>query len=265
MSLNLENKTYFITGVANKKSVATHTAKTLIANGAQCIFSAQNADNLAQITKIFPDSPAFILDVTNKDHINNLSSEINKYTTSLDGILHSIAFARFDLPPVAFHETPREYFLEAAQISSFSLVEIANALKDTLEKNASVVTISISNTRATSYGYLGPIKAMLETTVCYLEKSFSTIGEIRFNSVGAGPLKTSASAGIPDYIDNYLFSEELTMRKKNLATSEVANTAAFLLSPMSSGINAQNIIVDAGMSSNYFDQKVVKTYAQNRE
>lgn len=263
--MNLENKTFFITGIANKKSVAYHSAKVLIENGAKCIFSAQHEDNLASIRKLFPDMPAFILDVKNEEQIKQLPLLVGEYSDQIDGILHSIAFARFDLPPKAFHETPRDYFLEAAQISSFSLVEISNSLKNILNKDASIVTISISNTRATSYGYLGPIKAMLECTVAYLSKSFSEFSKIRFNSVGAGPLKTSASAGIPDYIDNYLFSEELTMRKENLKTIEVANTAAFLLSPMSSGINAQNIIVDAGMSSNYFDQKVVKTYAQNRD
>jgi enoyl-[acyl-carrier protein] reductase I len=105
---------------------------------------------------------------------------------------------------------------------------------------------------------------MLENTVCYLAKSFSEFSKIRFNSVGAGPLKTSASAGIPDYIDNYLYSEELTLRKENLKTEEVAQTALFLLSNKSSGINAQNIIVDAGMSSNYFEQKVVKGFVKNR-
>ena len=38
---------------------------------------------------------------------------------------------------------------------------------------------------------------------------------------------------------------------------EVANVAAFLLSPRSSGINAQNLVVDAGMSVNYFDRDLV--------
>jgi enoyl-[acyl-carrier protein] reductase I len=82
--------------------------------------------------------------------------------------------------------------------------------------------------------------------------------------VGAGPLKTSASAGIPDYIDNYLFAEELTLRKSSLETQEVANTVAFLLSPRSSGINAATLTVDAGMSCNYFDQNIVKTFSQGK-
>lgn len=33
---------------------------------------------------------------------------------------------------------------------------------------------------------------------------------------------------------------------------------AFLLSPRSSGINAQRLIIDAGMGSNYFDSEIVK-------
>ena len=40
-------------------------------------------------------------------------------------------------------------------------------------------------------------------------------------------------------------------------TKEVANTAVFLLSDASSGINGQGIVVDAGMGFNYFDKEVV--------
>jgi NAD(P)-dependent dehydrogenase (short-subunit alcohol dehydrogenase family) len=110
----------------------------------------------------------------------------------------------------------------------------------------------------------GPIKAMLDATVPFLAKSFSEFSKIRVNAVGAGPLKTSASAGIPDYIDNYIFAEELTLRKEALQTQEVANTVAFLLSPRSSGINASTMLVDAGMSSNYFDQNIVKGFAKQK-
>jgi enoyl-[acyl-carrier protein] reductase I len=41
-------------------------------------------------------------------------------------------------------------------------------------------------------------------------------------------------------------------------TYEAASTAVFLLSPRSSGINAQRIVVDAGMEVNYFDHRLVK-------
>jgi enoyl-[acyl-carrier protein] reductase I len=252
--LGVKDKTFYIAGVENKKSVAYFSAKTLIENGAKCIFSVQSESQIESIKKLFPDSNVFVFDVE-KDQ--DLALKINQ---KIDGFLHSLAFANFSEGPKSFIETKREDYLQASQISSFSLVEMSNQLKSILDPEGSVVTISISNTKATSYGYLGPIKAMLDATVPFLAKSFSEFSKIRVNAVGAGPLKTSASAGIPNYIDNYFYAEELTLRKSSLETQEVANTVCFLLSPKSSGINASTLIVDAGMSSNYFDQNIVKAF-----
>ncbi len=81
---------------------------------------------------------------------------------------------------------------------------------------------------------------------------------MRFNAVAPSLLKTSASAGIPGYVDSYLFAEQATLRKRAVETEEVASVAAFLLSRRSSGINAQSIVVDAGMSTNYFDREIVR-------
>lgn len=261
--LGIKDKWFLIAGVANKKSVAYFSAKTLIEAGAHCIFSVQKEDQLASITKLFSESPVIICDVENIEDIKSLKDMVIKHTKSLDGFLHSLAFANFSEGLVPFHQTNRADFLQAAQISCFSFVEMTNALKSILSEQASLVTISISNTKATSYGYLGPIKAMLDATVPYLAKSLSLDSKIRVNAVGAGPLKTSASAGIPDYINNYLFAEALTLRKEALLTQEVANTVAYLLSPRSSGTNASTLLVDAGMSCNYFDQDVVGKFNRN--
>ena len=128
-----------------------------------------------------------------------------------------------------------------------------------------MVTISISTTRMASenYGYMGPIKAALDSSLAFLAKSFSQFSEVRFNAVSPGLLKTSASAGIPGYVDSYLFAEQATLRKRAVETAEVANAAAFLLSPRSSGINAQQIVLDAGMSTNYFDRDIVRRCVEN--
>ncbi len=94
--------------------------------------------------------------------------------------------------------------------------------------------------------------------VVFLAKSFSEFSRVRFNAVAPSLLKTSASAGIPGYVDSYLFAEQATLRKRAVETEEVANVAAFLLSRRSSGINAQCVVVDAGMSTNYFDREIVR-------
>ena len=133
-------------------------------------------------------------------------------------------------------------------------------MKDLLDPDASVVTISISTTQmaSESYGYMAPIKAALDSSLAFLAKSFSRFSRVRFNAVAPGLLKTSASAGIPGYVDAYLYAEQVIPRKKAVQTEEVAHAAAFLLSPRSSGINAQRIVVDAGMSINYFDRELIE-------
>jgi enoyl-[acyl-carrier protein] reductase I len=71
-------------------------------------------------------------------------------------------------------------------------------------------------------------------------------------------LKTSASAGIPGYLESFLYAEKLTYRKRALSTQEVANAAVFLLSECSSGLNGTTLVVDAGMGANYFDKDVIR-------
>lgn len=260
--LNLEDKTFLITGVSNKKSIATFAANTLLENGAKIILSVQTQEQLEKCRKLYPEASIYICNVESQEDIDSLAKEISNNHEKIDGLLHSMAFANFSDGPKPFHETKLEDYLQASQISCFSLVQMTNALKEHMKENASIVTMSISNTRATSYGYLGPIKAMLDSSVAFLAKSLSSDTQIRVNAVGAGPLKTSASAGIPDYIENFIFAEQLTLRKEALRTQEVANTIAFLLSDRSSGINATTVLVDAGMSCNYFDQDVVKSTAK---
>ena len=262
--LNLEGKVYLVVGFANRKSIAWSVSQSLMEEGARVLFSVRSEKRKNELLSLLPKAETFVCDFENNQEIQNLAEEINQSCKELNGILHSIAFANYSEGLKPFHETERDDFLQATQISSFSLVELANSCQNILAKNASVVTIGISSVQVTaeSYGYMAPIKASLEATVRYLAKSFSNFSEVRFNSVNAGPLKTSASAGIPGYLINYLFAEKLTFRKKSLQTKEVSDLSLFLLSERSSGINGQGIVIDAGMGFNYFDQEVVKSAMQ---
>ncbi len=263
--LQLSGKRFLIFGVANKKSVAYAVAKMLTDEGAECVFVVQNDAVLERASKLFPDAAFFTCDVEKEEEIVALREKIGARFDSFDGLLHSIAFADYSGGMKPFHETPKRAFLQALDISCFSLVEISRAFADLLKPNASVVTMSISTTRMASenYGYMAPIKAALDSSLAFLTKSFSTFSQIRFNAVAPSLLKTSASAGIPGYLDSYLFAEQAIPRKSPVQTDEAAATAVFLLSPRSSGIAAQKIIVDAGMSTNYFDKQIVEKVVQD--
>ena len=260
--LQLENKSILVFGVANKKSVAWHIAQLLQQAKAQVIYSVRSEQRRASLRNwVGEDASIHLCDVEDQDQIDRLRDEVSQETSELAGIVHSIAFADYTAGWLPFHETPRTAFLQAIDISCFSLIAIANAFRDIINKQTgSVVTISISTTTmaAENYGYMAPVKAALDSSLCFLAKSFSNFSEIRFNAVCPGLLKTSASAGIPGYIDSYLFAEKATLRKRAVLTAEVANAAAFLLSPRSSGMNAQGLVIDAGMGINYFDQQIIK-------
>lgn len=258
--LQLSDKPILLFGVANRKSVAFHAAKVLLDAGSKVILSVRSEERRRQVSRLLPDVPIHVCDVARQEELDRLRDTVRSEHGTLHGIVHSIAFADYSAGWLPFHETPRAAFLQAVDVSCFSFVAIANAFRDLLDREqGSVVTVSISTTRmaAENYGYMAPIKAALDSAVCFLAKSFSQFSHVRFNAVCPGLLKSSASAGIPGYVESYLYAEQATLRKRAVETQEVANAIAFLLSPRSSGINAQSLVIDAGMAINYFDQALI--------
>ena len=205
--LNFSGKTFLIFGVANRKSIAWFVGKTLEQAGANVLYSVRSDKRKTELSRWLNPENIFVCDVEQEADIERLKQSLEARNVRLDGVLHSLAFANFSEGFKLFHETKREDFLQAVEISCFSLVEISKHLKPLLEPNASVVTIGISSqVTAIHYGYMSPIKAALESTVRFLAKSFSLDSEVRFNCVGSGPLKTSASAGIPGFLDEVYFA-----------------------------------------------------------
>ncbi len=266
--LQLAGQPILVTGVANRKSVAYHIGQLLAAAGADVLYAVRSPARQAAVAKLLAPGAGFRVrcGVSRTDRRPArpgrpaLGRPIAPRRCKLHGLVHSIAFADYcrRSPGVSRDRqarlSPRDgHFLLLAHGP-------ARAFQDVLDPDGSVVTVSISTTRMASenYGYMAPCKAALDSTLVFLAKAFSQFSHVRFNAVAPGLLKTSASAGIPGYVDSYLYAEQATLRKKAVATEEAAAVAAFLLSPRSSGINAQNLVVDAGMSVNYFDRDLVR-------
>lgn len=258
--LRLSGKNILVFGVANKKSVAWSVAQALEEEGARVLFSVRSDARKDSLKKLLEGKPVFVCDVEREEEVRKLALEVAAAGFGpLNGIVHSVAFANYSEGFKPFDETLRADFLQATSISAFSLVEITRAFKAQLAYGASVVSLGISSLQVTpdNYGYMGPVKAALESCSRFLAKTCGSVG-IRFNVVGAGPLKTSASAGIPGYLESYLYAEKMTFRKKNLETREVADVVLFLLSERSSGVNGATLVVDAGLGCNYFDREIIR-------
>ncbi len=128
-----------------------------------------------QVAKLFPQRAIYVCDVEQQSQIDALATQLEHDFEGFSGFVHSIAFADYSDGMHPFHETTRRQFLQAVDISCFSFIALAGALRDQLDKQGSVVTISISTTRmaSESYGFMAPVKAALDSSLAFLTKSFS--------------------------------------------------------------------------------------------
>ena len=83
--LKVSGKTFLVTGVANKKSVAFFVAKGLIDNGVEVIFSVQNEENRLKAQKLFPDSTILICNVESDESIRQLGEYFKENNIRLSG------------------------------------------------------------------------------------------------------------------------------------------------------------------------------------
>src|SRR5690606_30393743 len=165
----------------------------------------------------------------------------------VDFVVHSIAFAQKEDLEGRFVETSRPGFLLAHEISAFSLTAVVRPLVPLMTDGGSVITLSyLGGERAVkNYNVMGVAKASLESSVRYLALD---LGEqrIRVNAISAGPVNTLAARGISGFTDMLRHAADRAPLKRNVEPEEIANTAVFLLSPLSSGITGEVIHVDCG-------------------
>ena len=117
--LGLSGKTYLVLGVANKKSVAWHVARTLEAEGAKVVYSVRSQARLDSLKGLLDGKPVYLCDLEHEAQTQKLAADVGREHGPLDGVLHSVAFANFSKGMQPFHETVRADFLQATAISAF--------------------------------------------------------------------------------------------------------------------------------------------------
>lgn len=286
LSINLKGKRAFIAGIGDDQGYGWAIAKALAEAGAEIligtwtplmkIFTTSLAQgkydesrklsngSLMQIAKIYPldalfDSPA---DVPQDILENKRYKDVEGYTVSevaasvmkdfgpIDILVHSLANAPEVQKPLL--ETSRKGYLAALNASSYSLISLLNHFGPHMNKGGAVISLTYIASEKVIPGYGGGMssaKAALESDTRVLAYEAGRKWGIRINCISAGPLGSRAAKAI-GFIDKMIdYSINNAPVSKELVAYEVGATAAFLCSPLASGITASIVYVDNGLSS----------------
>ena len=250
----LQDRRILVTGMLSSRSIAYGIAKACAREGAQLAFTYQGEgvrDRVLDLAREFGTDRVWACDVADDAQIDALFAELGKQWDGLEGLVHAIAFAPREALKGAYHESvSREAFRVAHDVSSYSLAALSKAAEPLMRgRDASVVTLSYLGAEKAmpSYNVMGLAKASLEAGVRYLASSLGP-GKVRVNAISAGPIKTLAAAGIGGFSKILHFVEKNAPLRRGVTIEEVGDTAAFLLSPLASGITGEVIHVDAGFS-----------------
>ena len=249
--INLNNKTALIFGFSNHRSIAWHTANKLHKSGAKIIFSVYGAkmkENLLKLVSEWNYNPVIIeCDVSNDNDISKLYADLNNDNQKIDMLVHSIAMADKNELGGDYLSLSRNGFKFAMDISAYSFVSLCNGARKIMNEQGSIITFTFQASEKVFPGYnvMGTAKAALEHEVRQIAY---TLGEskIRVNAVSAGPVDTLSSRVIQGYKNMKNAAAEKSPLKRNITLDEVANSALFLLSDMSSGITGEILHVDSG-------------------
>jgi enoyl-[acyl-carrier protein] reductase I len=241
-----------IIGVANKRSIAWAIAKAVSDAGARLAVTYQGErleENVRELAADLADPLVLPLDVSSDEQIQAVASRCEEAFGGLDFVVHGAAFAPRDAMSRPFLETSRDGFRVALDISAYSLVAVARATAPLLEKRGggSLLTLTYLGSERVfpNYNVMGVAKAALEASVRYLAADLGS-KNIRVNAISAGPIKTLAASGIGGFSGILQVYRERSAMKRNIETSEVAETARFLLGPGGRGITGEVLVVDAG-------------------
>jgi len=171
-------------------------------------------------------------------------------TPALDFIVHSLANGPEVKNPLL--ETSRSGYLSAVGVSAYSLISLVSRLGPLLRPDASVVSLTYMASERVIPGYGGGMssaKAALESDTRTLAYEAGRKWGVRINTISAGPLASRAASAIGIIERMVAYCSANSPLTSELTPMDVGVTAAFLASPLASGITGTTIYVDKGYHS----------------
>jgi enoyl-[acyl-carrier protein] reductase I len=284
LPIDLEGRRAFVAGVADDAGFGFAIAKALAEAGASVVVGTWppalnifmnllergkmdasrklRSGGLLEFEKIYPLDAAYdrYADIpedvrTNKRYkdVGDCSIEgvANRLTSDfgekpVDILVHSLANGPEVKKPLL--ETSRSGYLTAVGVSAYSLVSMIARFGPLMREQGSVVSLTYMASERVIPGYGGGMssaKAALESDTRTLAFEAGRKYGIRVNTISAGPWASRAASAI-GIIERMV---EYVAKTAPLEPIDVGNTAAFLCSPLASGITGTTVYVDKGYHS----------------
>ena len=249
-TIDLQGKKGLVFGVANHRSIAWIISEILAEAGVELAYTYQGErlkDEVSKLVSVQGDPLLIECDVTSDDDLASTFKAVGDRFGKLDMVVHSVAFANRDDLGGDFSKTGREGFRIALEISAYSLIPIARHASELMSDGGSILTMTFQASERVFPGYnvMGTAKAALEHEVRQLAVEMGP-KNIRLNAISAGPLDTLSSRVISGYRDMKRIHMERSPMQRNITHDEVAKTALYLCSDLSSGVTGSIIYVDTG-------------------
>jgi enoyl-[acyl-carrier protein] reductase I len=165
----------------------------------------------------------------------------------LDIVIHSLANGPEVKKPLL--ETSRAGYLAAVGVSAYSLAAMVARLGPMIRPDGSFLSLTYLASERVIPGYGGGMssaKAALESDTRTLAFEAGRKFGLRVNTISAGPLASRAASaiGIIDRMVDYCAENSPLVQP--ITATEVGTVAAFLSSPLASGITGATVYVDKG-------------------
>jgi enoyl-[acyl-carrier protein] reductase I len=168
----------------------------------------------------------------------------------VDVVVHSLANGSEVKKPLL--ETSRRGYLSAVSASAYSMVSMVSALGPVASKGAAFLSLSYLASERVVPGYGGGMssaKAALESDTRVLAYEAGRKWGHRVNTISAGPYASRAASAI-GFIDQMIdYTTRNAPLGEPITAMEVGATAAFLCSPLASGITGTVVYVDKGYAA----------------
>lgn len=249
----LQDKKGLIVGVANQRSIAWGIAEACHQHGAKLGFTYLNEALGKRVIPLAESVNSELIvqcDVQNEEELDNTFKLVEEQWGGLDFLIHSVAYANGDDLKGPFHQTSREGFKLAMDVSAYSLIALMTRATPLLKKNrGSVLTLSYLGAVSVvpHYRVMGVAKAALEACTRELAVELGPDG-VRVNCISAGPIKTLAASGISDFRALLGFFEARAPLRRLTTIEDVGKSAVYLVSELAQAVTGEIQYVDCGFN-----------------